>query len=517
MKVTPKDSTSNSGDARDVTTRKQIRGSGLLLTGRCVSLVLNFATQVLIVRSLSKSDFGAWAYCLSLIALFQAFSSLGLQRAITRFLPIYHEQEDYGKMFGTILLVIISIIFTGMLFVTGVHLAPEAIALLMKDNSEVIKILLIMIFIVPAQAIDGILIGIFASFSKSRVIFYRRYILAPALKLLVVLALIYYESSVTFLAYGYVTVSIIGIVIFLYMLIRLLRHEGLTQHFNLKTVNIPAKVIFAFTLPLLTTDIVQVVMHSSSALLLGFFQTAEEVALYRVIIPLAHINTMVLSSFGLLYTPMVARLFARDDYAAINDVYWQTAVWLAVLSFPIFALTFVSAKPLTLLLYGERYSDSWIYLQIMAGAYYFSVLLGFNSLTLTVLGKVRYVVIINSIALVINLTLNLLFIPKYGALGAAIGTGSSIVCHNILNQLGLKMAGINDFDKQYLPLYFVIIITTFLLFMVQFSVTDSIYLLVALIVASSLLIIRISAQRLKIEETFPELMKFSLMRMLLRH
>lgn len=515
MEETSKDPSNNPGEAKHAT-RKQIRGSGLLLAGRCVSLVLNFVTQVLIVRYLSKSDYGAWAYCLSLIALFQAFSSLGLKRAITRFVPIYHEEEDYGKMFGTILLVIISIIVTGMLFAGGVHLAPDSISLMMKDNSEVIKILLVMIFIVPAQAIDGILIGIFACFSKSRVIFFRRYLLAPFFKLLVVVAIMYFESSVILLAYGYLIVSVLGILIFLWLLMRLFRQEGLNQHFSLKTLDIPAKVIFAFTLPLLTTDLVQAVMHTTNTLLLGYFHTAEEVALFRVIIPLAHINTMVLASFGLLYTPMAARLYARQDYSGINGVYWQTAVWLAVLSFPVFALTFTSARPLTLMLYGDRYAESWLYLQIMAGAYYFHVLLGFNALTLTVLGKVRYVVIINIIALIINIALNLLFIPRFGALGAALGTGGSIVCHNLLNQLGLLKSGINIFDRQYLYLYFAIIIATLILFMIQF-VTDNIYIQIILIMIASLIIVRISAHKLKIEETFPELMKVRALRILFKN
>lgn len=171
MEVNPKEPS----DHREAIARKHIRGSGLLLAGRCLSVALNFATQVLIVRYLSKSDYGAWAYCLSLIALFWNFSTLGLKRSLTRFLPIYHENEDHGKLFGTIILAIITIIITGLIITGGVHSAPEAIAQLMKDNTGVLKILLVLIFLVPLQALDSVLIGIFASFSKSRTIFIRRY------------------------------------------------------------------------------------------------------------------------------------------------------------------------------------------------------------------------------------------------------------------------------------------------------------------------------------------------------
>ena len=40
---------------------RQLRGSSLLLLGRCLSLGTNFLTQVVIVRSLTTGDYGAFA------------------------------------------------------------------------------------------------------------------------------------------------------------------------------------------------------------------------------------------------------------------------------------------------------------------------------------------------------------------------------------------------------------------------------------------------------------------------
>ena len=46
--------------------RRQIRGSTLLLVGQLLAKGVNFGVQVLIVRYLSKSDYGALAYALSI-------------------------------------------------------------------------------------------------------------------------------------------------------------------------------------------------------------------------------------------------------------------------------------------------------------------------------------------------------------------------------------------------------------------------------------------------------------------
>jgi O-antigen/teichoic acid export membrane protein len=61
-----------------------------------LSLAVNFATQVVIVRYLSNADFAAFAYGLSLVAMGESLAVLGLDKAISRFLPIY-EQQDCGR------------------------------------------------------------------------------------------------------------------------------------------------------------------------------------------------------------------------------------------------------------------------------------------------------------------------------------------------------------------------------------------------------------------------------------
>ena len=72
-------------------TRKYIRGSSLLFVGRLLAILLNFAVQVLIVRYLSKQDFGAFAFALSIVSIGASLSLFGLDKAIARFLPIYEQ------------------------------------------------------------------------------------------------------------------------------------------------------------------------------------------------------------------------------------------------------------------------------------------------------------------------------------------------------------------------------------------------------------------------------------------
>jgi hypothetical protein len=64
----------------DDETKAHIRGSSLLLFGRLLALAINLAIQVVIVRYLSKSDYGAFAYALSVIAMGSSIAVFGLDK-----------------------------------------------------------------------------------------------------------------------------------------------------------------------------------------------------------------------------------------------------------------------------------------------------------------------------------------------------------------------------------------------------------------------------------------------------
>jgi len=493
-------------------TRKQIRGSSLLLSGRILSVGINFVTQVLMVRHLTTAEYGAWAYALSVVAFCQGFAVLGLDRAITRFIPIYHEKEEYGKLFGAIVLVFGSILFTSMILLGAFFSAPELVSKLMAEGSgESFGLLYVLIFLMPVEALDGLLLGLFASFSNARAIFFRKHVLGPMLKFGVVLLLILFKSDALFLAYGYLASSALGVIMYIWLFVRLLYRDGLMEKFRNGQLVVPAKEIFAFTIPLMTSDLVSIVIHSADALLLGYFHGATEVAYYRVVLPAAKLNTIVMTSFSMLFTPTASRLYAQQDFAGINELYWRTAVWLAVLSFPIFVLTFSIADPLTLFLYGERYSRSGIILALLSLGYYFSAALGFNGLTLKVIGKLKYVVNINIAAAVVNVLINLLLIPRYGALGAAIGTAGTMIVHNILKQIGLRFAsGLNFFDKKFFSFYILLAGSSLALFAVQSLLGNNIIVAVTLALLVSLLVLGLSRKKLNVAENFPELLKLPL-------
>jgi O-antigen/teichoic acid export membrane protein len=500
--------------ARHNATSRQIRGSSLMLVGRAISMGVNFAVQVLIVRYLTKNDYGAFAFALSMVALGESIATFGLDRAVTRFLPIYQERQEYNKLFGTIILVIGTIVGIGVGMILLLYTFQGFVLQSgFIDDQLALALTLILVFLAPIQSLDDLIVGMFAVFASPRSIFFRKYILAPGLKLAVVLGLIFGQAGIFFLAGGYLAAGAIGVGLYGIILFNVLRKQGLFKYFDLRALNVPWREIFAFTIPLMTSDLVYILMNSSDAVLLEHFRGNTDVAAFRAVQPAAGLNQLVVTSFQLLFTPLAARMFARNDREGINNLYWQTAIWMAVIAFPIFALTFSLAQPLTILLFEQRYADSAIILALLSFGYYFSTALGFNGLTLKVFGKVRYIVVINILAGLVNVGINLLLIPRYGALGAAIGTCGTMVVHNIFKQLGLLFGtGINLFELRHLKVYLIIGLSTIGLLLIQQMTSANIYIGIALAGLVSLAVVALTRKSLAVGQTFPELLRFPLMR-----
>lgn len=495
-------------------TRLQIRGSSLFLMGRFLSLGANCLTQVLIVRYLSTVDYGALSYVLATVAFLQLFGTLGLQEAVSRFIPIYRENHDYEKLFGTI------VFAAGVVACTGIPMIAivQGRSYFIAHANLTMQLLSMLIFLVPVQAADMLLDALFASFASTRDIFFRKYVLGPGLKLGVALLLIWRRSNVIFFAAGYLATSALAVALYGWMLVRLLRDQGLPQHLTSKRIKIPGRELLAFVLPGLSAVLATAAINSINMLLLGQMQPLSEVAYYRAAVPLAEMNNVVMASFTLLFTPTAARMFARGDYGGINKLYWHTAAWMSVVAFPIFASTFSLARPLTLLLYGSRYQHTALVLAVLALGSYFNVTLGFNLQTLKVIGRLRYIIITSLFAALANFMVNLYLIPRYGAVGAAAGATVVLIGYNLLLQLGLgQIPKFKAFDRSYLSMYATAALGASGLLVFQLVTPSGLAITVPLALCTSLALFLVSRKKLNVAATFPELYRVPFMRALLNY
>jgi O-antigen/teichoic acid export membrane protein len=501
------------GSLSDTTTRTQIRGSGLLVIGYLLELAINFTPHLLLVRYLSTTSYGAWAYALSLITAFQTFT-LCLNDGLQRFVPIYHEQREYGKLLGSITVAFAGTLLIGSAFIAAFYLAPHTVARLVKEK-EALRLLFLLVILVPIEAVEVMLMRLFACFSRARQIFYLQHVMAPLGRLFLVVLLIACRKNLAFLALGRIAIAIPTTILYGWLLVRLMHQEGLFRGLRNRLV-LPCREMLVFSSPMIVATALSTIENALLVLLLDRSHGITAVAFYRVVLPLATLNNMVMNAFSWLYVPSASRLLAKEDYSGINHLYWRTAAWISVLTFPIFAITFCFAQPLTTFLYGQRYAESGVILAVLAIANYSNVALGFNGVTLKVLGKIRYVLISNLSSAAVKVTLFLILIPRFGAAGAALAVATGIVMYNLLMQLGLRCTvGVKLFAPEYLPFSLLIAFSAACLFSLRSFTGNNIYVAGAFTAIASWAVLMSAKKQLSIAEIFPEARRLPLLGRLL--
>jgi O-antigen/teichoic acid export membrane protein len=394
--------------------------------------------------------------------------------------------------------------------------APGWVGRVTGSNQTIVAVLTALIVTVPLGALDRLLAAVFATFGRARTIFLRRYVLAPSLQLAVVVLFVIRHASLIALAYGFVLGEVVGLVLYAAALRRLFREAGLLTHFSLRRIRMPVRDLFAFSIPLATGDWLAAFVQSSGVLVLAYVYSTHDVALLRAVLPVALLNESVLLSFALLFVPAASRLFACGDFEGLNLFYWRTSVWIAVLSFPVFAATFALATPLSVLFFGSRYAASGHLLHVLALGIYLQGTLGFNGNMLKVAGFVRSLMFINLAALAINAALILLLVPRYGAIGAAWAMTGTLVVHNVLKQVGLLgVPGLRAADARFALPFIVLLGAVLALALLRWAAPHSLFILLPGACAITLVVVILTRRNLQIGDVFPELRRLAILRPLL--
>jgi O-antigen/teichoic acid export membrane protein len=504
------------GDAADAVAR-HIRGSALMLAGRGLAMGVGFVTQVLVVRHLSKDDFGTFAFGLSAALLLQSIVPLGLDRADTRFLALYEHRRDHARLLGVIVFEAAVAVVLGILAVVLVWTFPGILSGSEGGSGTAGAVLVLMIALAPIQALDVLVVNVFAVFASPWAVFVRRFVLEPGLRFVVAVALVVTGAGVLFLAVGYVVAGLLGVGLYAMLMIGLLSRRGFLHDGAPRRIEVPARELLAFSLPLLFTNVVAVASTDLAAVALGHYGSASEVASFRAIQPFAALNLVVMYSFGTLFTPAAARLWARGDHDGLRRLYWQSASWVAVLSFPVFCVTTALAHPLTVTSIGERYAGSATYLAVLSVGYYVNAALGFNGLTVQMLGRIRYMIGANLAVLVWMIAVNGLLIPRWGAAGAVAAVLTTLLLHNVAKQAGLGFgAPIGAVDRRHAIVLAQIAGATAACNVLTAVLDPPLAVGLLLVGVATVLLFRLAAPSLNVGETVPELARMPFVRWVLR-
>src|SRR4051794_283193 len=492
---------------------QHVRGSNLVLAASGIGAVLELGSQVMAVRYLSTSAFGAFAFALAVALFLQGVAQFGMPLAVSRFAPMRREAEDHGGVVGVVAIAMGVALGLGailaILVLAFALVAPASVV--SPASAHAVRLLALMI---PLEALIAVATSVFAVFGRTRAIIIRGSLITPALKCAATATVVLAGGGVTALAGGYLAASAIGAALACWLVVGILRETGLVARLRGPRAW-GTREVLPFAAVALSTTLVWSVLEMSDAILLGFLKGPDDVAELRAITPLMRGHTLISAAFIVFFSPLAATYLARADKRGMQELYVRTSAWLATLAFPLLLMTSAFAGVLVDALYGARYAGSGTVLLILSIGYFVQTASGFNGQTLKIHGLLRFTMAVDACAMVVNLGVNLLLIPKYGATGAAIGTTSTLLAHNTLKQIGMRrFTGVHLGDRGFLRLLGVGAALLAAVSVLSAVAAPPLWLALAITVLCTAVLVRTAGDVLRVPEFFPAALRVPVLRWL---
>ena len=160
-----------------------------------------------------------------------------------------------------------------------------------------------------------------------------------------------------------------------------------------------------------------------NSIMLGFISGDEQVGYFTAGTKISHIGLTVISSIGTVLLPRCSYLLKNGDKEGFSVVIGKSLNLTLALSLPMTAGLIVLATPITLIFCGNEYLPSIPVLILNAPVVIFISLTNLMGIQILYpMDKIKIVILSVTGGALLNLVFNVILIPYYGALGAAIST-----------------------------------------------------------------------------------------------
>lgn len=386
---------------------KLFRDSAVTLVSNVINRGLLFLTFLLIARALSVSDYGYLTILLVLINTITDLVNSGLNSSLIRFTARFRAQgktEKIRRLFSTSFINVTLVSIAAMIAI--VLLAKPIAGLFLKGQYSLL---------VSLSAI-----GIFGTFYYSlfSALFQGRekftglmtYSISFALLRFVPVIILYFTHQLTI---G----SVLGIFIvstFLAALLGFFLNGDLKLYVH-KYDRSLMKETFGFGKWMVLWAVVAIVQSRLDTYLLSPLASAEQVSYFDMAQKFTSIIMMAAGAYGTVLNPRLAGI--KDEKRLKQEVN-RSAVLSAVISISLILAIFVF-PPLIELIFGGKYNGSIPPLRIMLlslTAFVFT--LPFNA-ALYAMGHSKVFFFSALGCLIVNTTISLLLVPKFGAIGSS--------------------------------------------------------------------------------------------------
>jgi O-antigen/teichoic acid export membrane protein len=186
-----------------------------------------------------------------------------------------------------------------------------------------------------------------------------------------------------------------------------------------------------FTGPRALASVAQLALQRVDVLLVAALGGLAPAAVYAVAGRFVVLIQFANQGISQSVQPRLAEALSTGDRATANHLYQTATGWLVLVTWPINLLVILFA-PVYLGLFGDAYLTGVPVVAVLASAMLVATGCGMVDMVLAMAGRTSWNLVNVLIALAVAVGLDLLLIPAYGALGAALGLACAMVVNNLL-------------------------------------------------------------------------------------
>lgn len=192
-----------------------------------------------------------------------------------------------------------------------------------------------------------------------------------------------------------------------------------------------AREFWSYTAPRAVARVTQTGLKRSDIVLVAALASPAEAALYTAATRFVVLGQLFVQAVQQALAPHLSSLFARDETAAATSVFQAATRWSMIAAWPLY-LVLAAFAPVLMGVFGAGYGVASDVVVILALTMLLATACGPVDSVLLMSGRSWLSLGNNTVALIVDVVLNLLLIPAYGVRGAAISWSVAIVVRNLL-------------------------------------------------------------------------------------
>lgn len=414
------DSAPNPAEARPF--QRRVAGNFVsLASGELAGRLIGFIATVYVARTLGVADYGVIGFALAIVLYLWAFLDWGVELYGPRVVAERSERiPDIISALLTFRLTVATVVAT-IVALAGLFVLPQ-------PEGRVLAIYGLTLYGVAANP-RWALLGMDRSrpVAVSRVVF-------ELLKAGLIVLLVRGPQDLTLVP----VIHFLGDALAAAYLIVVLVRAGQALHlrFDLRLV----RQLLRRSTPLMTMTVLGLVIYNADLILLRVFRDRTDVGIYLAAFALITFLGQLAQVSRLSLIPTLTKI--RDDRSLQEAVAQTASSQLAVLALPICIGGFLVARPLIELVFGPAYGASGTVLQILIWTIPLLLLRSVMEAVLISNQRQDRVLRETSLAASLNIALNLVAIPLFGLIGAAVTTLVAEVVRSLLALTYVRRDGV---------------------------------------------------------------------------